>query len=133
MFKLLRRSVLNPVTRTAIITFAWANRHEVFRWGRSLWDQTRRDIDPAAALRTGRVLFAIASHADLRNAQELRKVTMTDGAVDLDVDAGWSALPQLLDRVRSVSGVTSVTVNGNTVGGNATVADVTAPRSLPYS
>jgi hypothetical protein len=28
------RSVLNPVSRVALATFAWNHRHEVLRWGR---------------------------------------------------------------------------------------------------
>jgi hypothetical protein len=42
MFSLLRKAAprwaLGPVSRMALITFAWNHRHEVFRWGRSLWE-----------------------------------------------------------------------------------------------
>ena len=96
----------------ALMTFAWNHRHEVLRWGRTLYDQlsVARRLTGAAP-RTGRLLFAIASDAELRNARQLRKVTMVDDVVDLDVDeswprcCAWSAGP----RVR---GVEHVLVNG---------------------
>lgn len=118
MLSMLRKAtprwLLSPVGRMALIAFAWEHRHEVFRWGRSLWDQLigRGDVSPARAVRTGMLLFAIASDQGLRDAKQLRKVTMVDHTVDLDVDPGWSELDRLVLRVRSVKGVTRVTVNG---------------------
>ena len=50
-------------------------------------------------MRTGKVLFAIASDAELRNAKELRKVTMVDDVVDLHVDESWNA-PAATDPAR---------------------------------
>ncbi len=43
------RTVANPFTRTAMIAFAWANRHTILRWGRSFWNELRRPgmIEPA--------------------------------------------------------------------------------------
>ena len=119
MFSLLRKAatprwVLNPVSRMALITFAWNHRHEVFRWGRSLWEQLigRGDVSPQRALRTGMLLYAIASEESLRNAKQLRKVTMVDDTVDLAVDERWSELDRLVERVWSVKGVRTITVNG---------------------
>ena len=112
------RSLLNPVSRLALMTFAWNHRHEILRWGRTLYDQLigRTDVSPASAVRTGRVLFAIASDTELRNAKELRKVTMVDGEVDLDVDETWPRLTRLIHKVRSVPGVDRVLVNGRPTG-----------------
>jgi hypothetical protein len=108
------RSLLNPLTRAALMTFAWNHRHEILRWGRTLYDQLvgRTDVSPARAVRIGRVLFAIASEDELRNAPELRKVTMVGDTVDLVVDPRWAQLPRLVARVRSTKGVADVTVNG---------------------
>jgi hypothetical protein len=108
------RSLLNPVTRVAVATFLWAHRHEILRWGRSLYEQLIRQADrsPTKAMRTGRLLYVIASDAQLRDAKELRKVTMDGDVVNLEVDDYWSQLPRLMDRVRSVKGVQDVTVNG---------------------
>jgi hypothetical protein len=86
------------------------------RWGRTLYDQVvgRTDVSVPHAVRTGRLLLAIASDDELRNAPQLRKVTMTDGSVDLQVDETWERLPRLLAKVRSVKGVDRVTLNGRT-------------------
>ena len=109
------RSLLNPVSRVALATFAWNHRHEVLRWGRSLYDQLigRTDVSPARALRTGQLLYAIASDDQLRNARQLRKVTMIGDDVDLTVDESWHELPRLVERVEGVKGVRQITVNGH--------------------
>jgi hypothetical protein len=105
--------LLNPISRMALMTFTWNHRHEILRWGRSLYDQVvGRDVSPARALRTGRLLVAIASDRRLRDAKQLRRVTMSGGTVDLAVDESWSELPRLIERVRAVKGVDRVTVNG---------------------
>ena len=111
-------TLLNPITRTAIAAFAWRHRHEILRWGRTLFDQVigRSEVSPARALRTGMVLYAIASDERLRNAKELKKVTMVGDQVDLVVDERWSELPRLVERVRDVKGVRTITVNGSRVG-----------------
>jgi hypothetical protein len=113
--RLLRpRSFLNPVSRLALATFAWNHRHEILRWGRSLYDQLigRTDVSPARAVRTGQLLYSIASDDKLRNARQLRKVTMVGDDVDLTVDESWRELPRLLARVGRVRGVRQITVNG---------------------
>jgi hypothetical protein len=126
--KLRRKTLLNPFGRVAIATLLWNHRHEVLRWGRSLFDQFvgRTDVSPARAARTGQLLFSIASDDRLRNAKQLRRVTMIDDAVDLDVDESWSELPRLLQRVRNVKGVTKITVNGTSVEPPALSKAVTA-------
>lgn len=120
-----RRGVFNPLSRAALITWAWNYRHELLRWGRTLYNELvgrKEGVDTARAVRTGRVLMAIASEERLRNAPELKQVTMHDGVVDLKVKSGWSELPRVIDRVRGVNGVNSVTVNG------AEVTSATAAR-----
>lgn len=116
-------SLFNPLSRVALATFAWNHRHEILRWGRSLYEQLvdRRDVSPARALQIGRVLMAIASDESLRNAPELRRVSLRDGVVDLDVDPRWSGLSHLIDRVQRVEGVRSVHVNGTVAADAHTV------------
>ena len=111
--------MFNPMSRLALATFAWKHRHEVMRWGRSLYEQLlrRRDLSPARAARIAAVLYAIASDARLRDAPELRRVTMRGDEVDLHVDERWSELPRLIERVRRVKGVRAVVVNGVAVSG----------------
>jgi hypothetical protein len=107
------RSLFNPFTRVAIATFAWNHRHEILRWGRSLYEQVvgRSDLSPRNALRTGRVLVAIASDSRIRDARELRRVSLRDGVVDLDVDDRWRELPRLVERLRGIDGIDAVRVN----------------------
>lgn len=106
--------LLNPISRVALASFAWNHRHEILRWGRSLYDQLvgRTDVSPARALRTGQLLYAIASDEKLRNAKQLRKVTMIGDEVDVTVDESWKELPRLVERVERVKGVRNITVNG---------------------
>jgi hypothetical protein len=107
------RSLFNPFTRVAIATFAWNHRHEIMRWGRSLYEQVvgRSDLSPGNVVRTGRVLVAIASDSRFRDARELRRVSLRDGVIDLDVDDRWPELPRLLDRLHRINGIDAVTVN----------------------
>lgn len=115
------KALLNPFSRVALATFAWNHRHEVMRWGRTLYDQVvgRTDVSPASAARTGRLLYAIASDDRLRNAKQLRRVTAVGDTVDLEVDGGWAELPRLVERVRGVKGVAHVTVNGAAAAGSS--------------
>jgi hypothetical protein len=111
------RSILSPVTRIAVTTFLWTHRHEILRWGRSLYEQLIRQADrsPARAMRTTRLLYAIASDDQLRDAKALRKVTLDGDVVNLEVDEDWPYVPRLLYQVRSVKGIRGVSVNGRPV------------------
>ena len=124
------RLLLNPVSRVALATFAWKHRHEILRWGRSLYEQLigQRDVSPARAVRVGRVLLAVASDESLRNAPELRRVSLHGDVVDLDVDHRWSELPRLVDRVKRVSGVRTVVVNGTASADVHPTLAASAPR-----
>jgi len=108
------RNMIRGMSRTAMMAFVWSHRHEILRWGRSLYEQVvgRSDVSPARAARTGRLLFTIASDQRLRDAKQLRKVTMTGDDVELEVDERWKELPRLVEHVRSVKGVRHVFVNG---------------------
>jgi hypothetical protein len=64
-------------------------------------------------MRTGRLLYVIASDDQLRDAKQLRKVSLDGDVVSLEVDDYWSELPRLLKRVRSVKGVHAISVNGD--------------------
>jgi hypothetical protein len=110
-----RRGMFRPLSRAALVAWAWGYRHEVFRWGRSLWmELLGRDDgrDPGRILRTGRVLIAIASEEELRNARELKQVTITDDVVGVRVKPGWRELPRLIEKVSAIKGIKGVTVNG---------------------
>ena len=108
-------SLFNPVSRLALASVTWKHRHEILRWGRSLHEQliAQHDVSPARAILIGRVLLAIATDDTLRNAPQLRQVSLRGDVVDLEVDARWKGLPRLVERVEGVDGVRSVTVNGS--------------------
>ena len=113
---------MNPVARTAVLTFAWNHRHEIYRWGRSLWNELfgRSGLSPARTLRTGQVLLAVAADPRLRNAPELRKVTLHGDVVELDVDARWELLPTLVERIERVKGVERVVLASGPIEATAT-------------
>ena len=118
IFRSLRpRTLFNPISRIALATFAWNHRHEILRWGRTMYEQVigRQDVSPARAVRTGTLLYAIASDHALRDAKQLRKVTFDGTEVDLDVEESWRHLPRLLERIEDVKGVRRIKVNGRQV------------------
>ena len=93
-------ALVNPFTRTAVLTFLWAHRHEVIRWGRSLWEHlAHRDLDPATTVRDGEGAVRRGRRRSFRNAKQLRRVTMDAGVVDLQATQRWPLLPALVDRV----------------------------------
>ena len=85
-----RKALLNPITRMAVLTFTWNHRHEILRWGRSLYDQVvgRTDVSPARALRTSATSCSIASDRRLRDA-----VSSSGGS-------RWSATPSISTSTR---------------------------------
>jgi hypothetical protein len=40
--------LVNPASRAALAAYVWKHRHEVLRWGRSLYEQLvgKRDVSP---------------------------------------------------------------------------------------
>jgi hypothetical protein len=72
------------------------------------------------------VLAAVASDNAWRNAPQLRRVSLRDDVVELEVDQRWAELPRLIDRVSQVKGVASVVVNGEP-------STVTRPTQHPSS
>jgi hypothetical protein len=115
------RSARSPVVRTAILTFAWNHRHEIMRWGRTLWYEVAgvSGVSPARTIRTGQVLLAVASDPELRNAPQLRRVTMHGDVVEVDVDRDWKLLPRLIQRIERVKGVERVVLAGEPIEATA--------------
>ena len=109
------RTMLRGMSRTAMLAFLFSHRHEILRWGRSLYEQVihRSGVSPVRATRTAHLLFTIAADHRLRDAKQLRKVTMDGDDVELEVDERWAELPRLIEHVRAVKGVRHVFVNGN--------------------
>ncbi len=104
------RTVLNPLSRTAIFTMAWNRRRDILRWGRSLWTELQNPdgISPSRLATIGRVLLAVTSDAEVSRAKELRQVRLDGDTVVLDVEPGWSRIGSLSDRLLEVKGVKQV-------------------------
>ncbi|MBA2386571.1 MAG: hypothetical protein H0V69_05700 [Acidimicrobiia bacterium] len=104
------RTLMNPLSRTAILTVAWSRRQDVMRWGRSLWTELHNPdgISPARLATVGRVLLAVTSDTEASGAKELRQVRLDGDTVVLDVDPRWNRVGRLSDRLLKVKGVKQV-------------------------
>jgi hypothetical protein len=111
--RLIRR-LLNPVTRVAIITWGWNHRHEIRRWGRSLWAEVTGSTptSPKRLMTIGKVLWAVATDPQLSNARQLRSIRLVGDIVELDVDPRWKRTGRLVTRLEAVDGVREVHVRG---------------------
>ncbi|MGD9703576.1 MAG: hypothetical protein AB7Q42_16745 [Acidimicrobiia bacterium] len=111
MFKFVRR-LASPFTRTAIMMWSWNHRHEIQRWGRSIWTELRApgSISPARLKTLGSILWRVSRDPQLTNAPQLRSVALVGDVVELDVDPTWKHAPHLMNELRGVAGVTEVSV-----------------------
>lgn len=115
MFRLARR-LTNPFTRTAVLAFAWTHRHEILRWGRSLWAELTRPgrIEPARLATIAQVLWKVTSDESLSRSKKLRGVRLDGDVLVLDTARGWRGTPVLVSRLHDVRGVSRV-VDGSGV------------------
>jgi hypothetical protein len=120
------RLLRNPVTRTAMLTWMWNNRHDIRRWGRSLIAELTGAprLSPTRARTLGKVLWAITSDRDLSKAKELRGVRLDGDVLDLDVDPRWKGTARLVSKLREIDGVRDVRIRGERAV--PTVIDTTA-------
>lgn len=105
------RTVANPVTRTAIMAFAWAHRRTILRWGRSLWDELRQptQIEPGRLLLIGKVLWAITRDERLATARQLKRVRLDGDRLIVDSTPGWTGNARLVDELSGIGGISSIT------------------------
>lgn len=98
--------------RTAIVKLLWAHRHDMSRWGRSLWSEVRNPdgVSPARLATIGRVLVAITSDEKVSSAGELRQVRLVDDTIVLDVAPGWERARSVSDRLLQIKGVRQVMI-----------------------
>jgi hypothetical protein len=106
MFRLARK-LTNPFTRTAVLAFAWTHRHEILRWGRSLWAELTRPgrIEPSRLSTIAQVLWKIAGDESLSRSKKLRSVRLDGDVLVLDTARGWRGTPVLVSRLQDVSGI----------------------------
>jgi hypothetical protein len=115
------RTVANPFTRTAMIAFAWSNRHTILRWGRSLWGELRQPgrIEPGRLMLIGKVLWAVTRDDHLANSRKLRHVSLTGSTVVVDVAPGWRGSARLVDTLSQIDGISAITdVRGTPLPGS---------------
>ena len=120
MFRMLR-TVANPFTRTAMLAFAWANRHTILRWGRSFWNELSRPgmIEPARLALIARVLWAITRDERLANARQLKHVRLDGDTLVVDSTAGWTGTARLVDELGGIPGIAQITdPRGNALAGS---------------
>lgn len=108
MRKLLRFA--NPINRTAVVVFAWAHRHEIKRWGRSIWTELTRGatIEPKRLATLAKVLWAITSDGELSKSPKLRRVRLDGDTVVVDMDRRWKHAERLVERLEEIEGVAAV-------------------------
>ena len=106
MFRLLRRFA-NPFTRTAVLAFAWTHRHEILRWGRSLYTELTRPgrIAPSRLSTIAQVLWTVTSDDSFSKAKELRIVRLEGDTLVLDTNRGWVGTPVLVTKLRDIGDV----------------------------
>lgn len=109
MFRMARR-LANPFTRTAILAFAWTHRHQIMRWGRSLWTELKRPgrIEPRRLQQIGRVLWTITRDETLSDARELREVRLEGDVLIVDTAPGWKRTSRLVDALDKVPGIIAI-------------------------
>ena len=111
MFKFTRR-ITRPFTRMALMAFAWNHRHEIQRWGRSIWAELRApgEISPSRLKTLGTILWRVSRDPQITGSRQLRSVSLVGDVVELNVDPMWQHAPRLINELRDVSGVSDVSV-----------------------
>jgi hypothetical protein len=97
-----------------MITWGWNHRHEIKRWGRSLWNEltSPAPISPSRVSLIGKVLWAVTKDRDLSNAKQLRGIHLSGDVVELDVDRRWNRTARLVSLLQGVDGVREVRIRG---------------------
>ena len=93
-----------------MLAFAWAHRHTILRWGRSLWNELRapRQIDPARLMLIGKVLWAITREEQLAQARQLRLVRLDGTNLVVDATPGWKGTARLVDELGQIDGISAI-------------------------
>ncbi|HEY3485688.1 MAG TPA: hypothetical protein VGK49_09900 [Ilumatobacteraceae bacterium] len=106
MFRLFKRA-LYPFTRTAVLAFVWAHRHEIMRWGRSLYAEITGPggVTPSRLSTIAQVLWRVTNKQDLSRSRHLKSVRLDGDTLVLDVDPGWRGTPKLVSELSEVNGV----------------------------
>jgi|GEM_PF-7023346 len=109
-----RRLLINPFSRMALATWAWNRRHELKRWGLSLYNEIAGSgkVDPARLQQIGQVLWNVSKDPKLGNAKELRAVRLIGNSIEADIEPDWVYAERLRNRLSTVKGIADVSIRG---------------------
>jgi hypothetical protein len=106
------RRLVRPfwLTRTAVLVFAWQHRHEILRWGRTIWAELTRPgkIQPTRLALLGQILWVITSDESIARSKHLKAVRLDGDVLTLDTTRGWQGTPMLVARLGDVRGVSRI-------------------------
>ena len=114
-------TVMNPLSRTALIAFAWSHRRTIMRWGRSFMSELTRPgrIDPRRLSTISRVLWTITRDDQLAKARQLRQVRLDGDALVIDASSRWRGRARLVDQLKSVDGIARIVdIDGRVIPGS---------------
>jgi hypothetical protein len=83
------RMAMFPLTRTALLVLAWANRHTVALWFRSIRREVSGGVDAGRLRILLRGLWAVSSDHRTANAAPLHKITVRDDGFGIEAKEGW--------------------------------------------
>lgn len=111
---MLRRLLFNPISRMAIVTWAWNRRHELKRWALSLYNEITGSgkVDPARLQQISQVLWNVSKDPKLGNAKELRAVRLVGDTIEADIEPDWVYADRLRNRLSTVKGIADVSIRG---------------------
>lgn len=78
-----------PLTRTALLFLAWANRHTVALWFRSIRREVTGGVDVGRLRTLVRGLWVISSDRRTTNAEPLQMITVRDDGFGIEAREGW--------------------------------------------
>lgn len=78
-----------PLTRTVLLLLAWANRHTVALWFRSIRQEVSDGVDVGRLRMLLRGLWAISSDRRTTNAEPLQMITVRDDGFGIEARDGW--------------------------------------------
>lgn len=78
-----------PLTRTVLLLLAWANRHTVALWFRSIRHEVTGGVELDRFRTLVRGLWAISSDRRTTNAEPLRMITVRADGFGIEAREGW--------------------------------------------
>ena len=78
-----------PLRRTALLLLAWANRHTVALWFRSIRHEVSAGVDVARLRTLVRGLWAISTDRRTANAAPLQMITVRHDGFGIEAREGW--------------------------------------------